>query len=105
VAFGLRTTAGIITGAAAIMVAVFAGFAAGRITGLQQMGFGLAIAVFLDAPVIRSIIVPASMRLLGTVNWYLPPWLQWLPQLNVEGHEPDLVTIPPMPDLVSETKE
>ena len=105
VAFGLRTTAGIITGAAAIMVAVFAGFAAGRITGLQQMGFGLAIAVFLDASVIRSIIVPASMRLLGTVNWYLPTWLQWLPQLNVEGHEPDLVTIPPMPDLVSETKE
>jgi RND superfamily putative drug exporter len=105
VAFGLRTTAGIITGAAAIMVAVFAGFAAGRITSLQQMGFGLAIAVFLDASIIRSIIVPASMRLLGTVNWYLPNWLQWLPQLHVEGHEPDLVTIPPMPDLVSETKE
>jgi RND superfamily putative drug exporter len=106
VAFGLRTTAGIITGAAAIMVAVFGGFAAGRITSLEQMGFGLAIAVFLDASIIRSVVVPASMRLLGNVNWYLPTWLQWLPQLNVEGHEPDLVTIPATPaDLVSETKE
>jgi RND superfamily putative drug exporter len=94
VAFGLRTTAGIITGAAAIMVAVFAGFAAGRLTGLQEMGFGLAVAVFLDATVIRSMVVPSSMRLLGNINWYLPRWLQWLPKLNVEGHEPELVKVP-----------
>ncbi len=94
VAFGLRTTAGIITGAAAIMVAVFAGFATGRLTSLEQMGFGLAVAVFLDASVIRSIIVPASMRLLGNINWYLPGWMQWLPKLNVEGREPELVTVP-----------
>jgi putative drug exporter of the RND superfamily len=108
VAFGLRTTAGIITGAAAIMVAVFAGFAAGRLTSLEQMGFGLAIAVFLDATVIRSIVVPAGMRLLGDRNWYLPRWLEWLPKLDVEGHEPKIRTIqvPESPaELVGEPKE
>lgn len=86
VAHGLRTTGAIITGAALIMVAVFGGFAAGDLVAMQQMGFGLAIAVFLDATIIRSIMVPASMRLLGEWNWYLPKWLQWLPQLDVEGH-------------------
>jgi RND superfamily putative drug exporter len=106
VAFGLRTTAGIITGAAAIMVAVFAGFAAGQLIQLQQMGFGLAVAVFLDATIIRSIIVPASMRLLGNVNWYLPSWLQWLPRLNVEGHEPELaVHVPDTPAELVEAGE
>ncbi len=68
------------------MVAVFAGFAAGDLAAMQQMGFGLAIAVFLDATIVRSILVPASMRLLGEWNWYLPKWLGWLPQLEVEGH-------------------
>jgi RND superfamily putative drug exporter len=87
VAYGLRTTGGIITGAAIIMVAVFAGFAAGRLTSLEQMGFGLAVAVFLDATVVRSILVPSTMRLLGDRNWYLPGWLQWLPKIDVEGHE------------------
>ncbi len=86
VAYGLRTTGGIITGAAIIMVAVFAGFAAGRLTSLEQVGFGLAVAVFLDATVVRSILVPSTMRLLGDRNWYLPRWLQWLPQVDVEGH-------------------
>jgi RND superfamily putative drug exporter len=86
VAYGLRTTGGIITGAAIIMVAVFAAFATGRIAGLQQMGFGLAVAVFLDATVVRSILVPSAMKLLGHRNWYLPKWLQWLPKLDVEGH-------------------
>jgi RND superfamily putative drug exporter len=90
VAYGLRTTAGIITGAALIMVAVFAGFAAGRIPALKQMGFGLAVAVFFDATVVRSILVPSAMKLLGDRNWYLPSWLQWLPQLHVEGAEPAL---------------
>jgi uncharacterized membrane protein YdfJ with MMPL/SSD domain len=52
------------------------------------MGFGLAVAVFMDATIVRTILVPATMRLLGDRNWYLPKWLQWLPQLNVEGHEP-----------------
>ncbi len=87
VAHGLRTTGAIITGAALIMVAVFGGFAAGDLAPLQQMGFGLAVAVFLDATVIRSILVPSTMRLLGNVNWYLPRWLQWLPEIEIEGHE------------------
>jgi uncharacterized membrane protein YdfJ with MMPL/SSD domain len=85
VAYGLRTTAGIITGAALIMVAVFIGFAAGRLGPLQQMGFGLAVAVFMDATIVRTLLVPASMRLLGDWNWYLPRWLRWLPQVHVEG--------------------
>jgi RND superfamily putative drug exporter len=89
VAYGLRTTAGIITGAAIIMVVVFTGFASGRLGPFQQMGFGLAVAVFMDATIVRTILVPSSMRLLGDVNWYLPTWLQWLPKLNVEGHEPE----------------
>jgi RND superfamily putative drug exporter len=88
VAYGLRTTAGIITGAAIIMVAVFAAFAGGRLGQFQQMGFGLAVAVLMDATIVRTILVPASMRLLGDLNWYLPRWLQWLPELNVEGSEP-----------------
>jgi RND superfamily putative drug exporter len=88
VAYGLRTTAGIITGAALIMVAVFTGFAAGRLGPLQQMGFGLGVAVLLDATIVRSVLVPASMRLLGDRNWYLPRWLRWLPQVDVEGREP-----------------
>src|SRR4029079_4947907 len=86
VAYGLRTTGGIITGAAITMVCVFAGFAAGRLVSLQEMGFGLAIAVFLDATIVRSILVPSAMRLLGDRNWYLPGWLQWLPNIDVEGH-------------------
>ena len=98
VAFGLRTTGGIITGAAIIMVAVFAGFAAGRLTSLEQMGFGLAVAVFLDATIVRSILVPSTMRLLGDRNWYLPSWLGWLPKIDVEGHESaDAVTVPDSP--------
>ena len=72
VAVGLQATAKIITGAALIMVAVFAGFAAGRLTGLQQVGFGLGVAVLLDATIVRSILVPASMTLLGDRNWYFP---------------------------------
>jgi RND superfamily putative drug exporter len=85
VAFGLRSTGRLITGAALIMVAVFAGFAAGRLGPLQQMGFGLAVAVFMDATIVRTVLVPASMRLLGDLNWYLPRWLRWLPRIAVEG--------------------
>ena len=95
VAYGLRTTGGLITGAAAIMVAVFGGFAAGELVMLQQMGFGLAVAVLIDATLVRSVLVPASMKLLGDRNWYLPRWLQWLPHISVEGrHEPSPVVVP-----------
>ena len=88
VAYGLRTTAGLITGAALIMVAVFAGFAIGDLVMLQQMGFGLGVAVLIDATLVRSVLVPASMKLLGERNWYFPKWLQWLPEVHIEGIEP-----------------
>ena len=84
VAFGLRSTGGLITGAALIMVVVFGAFAAGDMLINQQMGFGLAVAVLLDATIIRSILVPASMEVLGARNWYLPKFLGWLPHLQVE---------------------
>jgi RND superfamily putative drug exporter len=84
VAYGLRTTGALITGAAAVMVAVFSGFAAGSLVGLQQMGFGLAVAVALDATLVRSVLVPATMKLLGNRNWYLPSWLAWLPNTHLE---------------------
>ena len=87
VAYGLRSTAGLITGAALIMVAVFSGFASGDMVVNQQAGFGLAVAVLLDATLVRGILVPASMQLLGNRNWYMPSWLNWLPDLRVEAEE------------------
>ena len=87
VAYGLRSTAALITGAALIMVAVFSGFASGDMVVNQQAGFGLAVAVLLDATLVRGILVPASMQLLGKRNWYLPSWLGWLPDLRVEPEE------------------
>ena len=88
VAYGLRSTAGLITGAALIMVAVFSGFAAGRLSGNQQVGFGLAVAIILDATIVRSLLVPSAMRLLGNANWYLPSALNWLPDIRPEVSEP-----------------
>jgi putative drug exporter of the RND superfamily len=85
VVYGLRSTAGIITGAALIMVVVFAGMASGDLIVFQQVGFGLAVAIILDATIIRMVLVPASMELLGDWNWYLPAWLGWLPKVNLEG--------------------
>ena len=80
VAAGMRSTTGVITGAALIMVAIFAGFASGELVMFQQVGFGLAVAVLLDATLVRSVLVPAAMILLGDKNWYLPGWLAWLPR-------------------------
>jgi RND superfamily putative drug exporter len=85
VAVGLQATGRIITGAALIMVIVFGGFSTGNLVAFQQMGFGLAVAVFLDATIVRSLLVPSAMALLGDWNWYLPRWLRWLPDLRVEG--------------------
>ena len=87
VAFGLRETAGMITGAALIMVAVFGAFASGQTIINQQVGFGLSVAIFLDATLVRSVLVPATMEMLGARNWYLPPFLRWLPDLRVEPVE------------------
>ncbi len=85
VAEGLHATRRIITGAAAIMVVVFAAFATADLVMFQQLGFGLAVAILLDATVIRLVLVPASMRLLGSRNWYFPRWLEWLPRVHVDG--------------------
>ena len=76
VSFGLRSTGSVITGAAAIMVAVFTGFALGDLVATQQMGFGLAVAVFLDATLIRIILVPATMRLLVQLDLNIPMWAE-----------------------------
>jgi uncharacterized membrane protein YdfJ with MMPL/SSD domain len=84
VSFGIRSTSRIITGAALIMVAVFGGFAAGELVMFQQMGFGLGVAVLLDATLVRSVLVPAAMKLLGPWNWYLPRPLHRLPTLRAE---------------------
>ncbi len=85
VAMGLQSTGRLITSAALIMVGVFGGFAAADLANLQQFGFGLAAAVFLDATIVRMILVPASMALLGNRNWYLPAWLNWLPEIQIDG--------------------
>ena len=88
VAFGLRKTASIITGAALIMVAVFGGFALGDIAFFQSMGFGLGAAVLIDATIVRSVLVPSVLRILGTKAWYFPSWLEWLPNISIEGRKP-----------------
>jgi putative drug exporter of the RND superfamily len=90
VAYGLRQTASIITGAALIMVAVFAGMASGDLVIFQQVGFGLAVAILIDATIIRMVLVPASMELLGDWNWYFPRWLAWVPDVQVD-REPERV--------------
>jgi RND superfamily putative drug exporter len=82
---GLSRTGALITGAALIMVAVFAGFAMGDLAEFAQMGFGLGAAVIIDATLVRTILVPALMTLLGKANWYLPRWLSWLPSMSFEG--------------------
>ncbi len=87
VSYGLRSTAGLITGAALIMVVVFGAFASGDMVVNQLMGFGLAIAVFLDATLVRSVLVPASMEVLGKGNWFLPKFLSWLPDVRVEADD------------------
>ncbi len=85
VAFGLRSTGKLITGAALIMVVVLSGFASGTLVEFQQMGFGLAIAVSLDATLVRVVLLPATMVVLGRWNWYLPSSLRWLPAVHRRG--------------------
>jgi uncharacterized membrane protein YdfJ with MMPL/SSD domain len=85
VARGISITSGTVTSAAAIMVVVFSVFVTLELTIIKQLGFGLAVAVFLDATVVRSVLLPATMRLLGEWNWWLPSWLGWLPRVTIEG--------------------
>jgi uncharacterized membrane protein YdfJ with MMPL/SSD domain len=81
---GIRSTASTVTSAAAVMIAVFAIFASLRTLDIKQLGVGLAVAVLLDATLIRGVLLPAAMKLLGEWNWYLPRWLEWMPRLNAE---------------------
>jgi RND superfamily putative drug exporter len=87
VSAGIRQTAGTVTSAAFVMVAVFAIFATLRTIDMKQMGVGLSVAVLLDATIIRAVLLPATMKLLGEWNWYLPRWLEWLPSLSPEARE------------------
>ena len=94
-------TCGTITSAASIMVVVFAVFVTFKFVFIQQLGLGLAVAVFIDATLIRSVLLPATMTLLGDWNWWLPRWLGWLPKMTIEGAsaEPELDPEPaPPPD-------
>ena len=79
---GISATAGVVTSAAVVMVGVFAVFALMPILDMKEMGIGLAAAVLIDATIIRAVLLPASMKLLGDWNWYLPSWLEWLPRLE-----------------------
>jgi uncharacterized membrane protein YdfJ with MMPL/SSD domain len=87
VEYGIATTAGVVSSAALVMVGAFAVFALMPILDMKEMGIGLAAAVLIDATIVRAVLLPATMKLLGDWNWYLPNWLQWLPRLD---HEPQV---------------
>jgi RND superfamily putative drug exporter len=91
VADGLAATARVITAAAAIMIVVFASFVLGDERVIKMFGLGLAAAILIDATLVRVVLVPATMELLGKANWWFPKWLEWIPRLHVEA-SPDLDT-------------
>ena len=82
---GIATTAGTVTSAAAVMVGVFLVFVTLQFLDFKELGLGLAVAVLIDATIIRGVMLPAAMKLLGDWNWYLPSWLEWLPRIGGEG--------------------
>ena len=88
IAHGIKSTASVVTAAATVMVFVFAIFATLSQLSLKQLGIGLAAAVLIDATLIRGVLLPATMRLLGEWNWYLPRWLSWLPKASGERYRP-----------------
>jgi RND superfamily putative drug exporter len=94
---GIRRTAGTVTSAAIIMVAVFAIFGTLRLIMMKQLGVGLGLAVLIDATVIRGVLLPATMKLLGERNWYMPRWLEWVPHLTPEPATPRA----PQPPLIA----
>jgi RND superfamily putative drug exporter len=94
VSSAIKKTAGVVTSAAVVMVAVFAIFATLTLLDFKQMGVGLAVAVLLDATIIRGVLLPASMKLLGDWNWYLPKWLEWLPRVSPEPDVGDAIKLP-----------
>ncbi len=96
VAHGIKSTAGVVTSAAIVMVAVFAVFIALSMLFFKQFGVGLAVAILIDATIVRGVLLPASMKLLGNWNWYLPSWLEWLPQFD-HGDSDQAADVPPTP--------
>jgi RND superfamily putative drug exporter len=110
VAHGIRATASVVTSAAIVMVAVFAIFATLGMIDFKMMGVGLAAAVLIDATIVRAVLLPATMKLLGDWNWYLPRWLQWLPRFAGESHrrrlpEPELSEYAPTKRLDSRRRD
>ena len=95
VAHGIKTTAGVITSAAIVMVCVFSIFGVLSYMVFKQIGVGLAAAILIDATIVRAVLLPATMKLLGDWNWYLPNWLQWLPHLEQGGVADDEPAAPP----------
>jgi RND superfamily putative drug exporter len=102
VSHGIKTTAGVITSAALVMVCVFSVFAVLSFMMFKQLGVGLAVAILIDATIVRAILLPASMKLLGDWNWYLPSWLDWLPHLE-HGAEIEPVAAPQVPPAMTPT--
>ena len=96
ISHGIKSTAGVVTSAAIVMVGVFAIFGALQAMIFKQFGVGLASAILIDATIVRAILLPASMKLLGDWNWYLPKWLEWLPHLE-HGEKVEPVEAPPVP--------
>ena len=97
---GIKTTAGVVTSAAIVMVCVFSVFATLSMLIFKQFGVGLAAAILIDATIVRAVLLPATMKLLGDWNWYLPKWLEWLPHLEHGGSvdtEKARVKAPPAP--------
>ncbi|HET8872444.1 MAG TPA: MMPL family transporter, partial [Gaiellaceae bacterium] len=88
IAHGIKSTAGVVTSAAIVMVFVFSIFGTLSLIMMKQFGVGLATAVLIDATIVRGVLLPATMKLLGDWNWYLPRWLGWLPRLRLEGSTP-----------------
>ena len=96
---GIRGTAGVVTGASVVMVAVFSVFVILPYLDLKEMGIGLAAAILIDATIVRAVLLPASMMLLGDRNWYLPRWLEWLPNLEHERSVEPTVPLEATPAL------
>ena len=97
VAHGIKTTAGVVTSAALVMVGVFSIFAGLPLLEMKEAGFGLAAAVLIDATIVRAVLLPATMMLLGNWNWYLPRWLSWLPGVPLEGPAESAPAANPVP--------
>jgi putative drug exporter of the RND superfamily len=104
VSSGIKSTASVVTAAAIVMVAVFGIFATLSMVEFKQFGIGLGAAVLIDATIIRGVLLPATMKLLGDWNWYLPSWLEWLPELS-HGEPPPAPHEPPREEPTDERRE